>query len=134
MALRYMLSDTELSTGEAVRSESKWTLALAKKVLVCLLLTAAVVVWAYTYHCWRPIKGFPARKPSPSKGPLTGIIYNPERPAAILFGRLVHEGDVIDGYEVVRIRRDEVELAKDGNQLVERVYKQQSENEPHPQR
>ena len=48
MALRYMLSDTELSTGEAVRSESKWTLALAKKVLVCLLLTAAVVVWAYT--------------------------------------------------------------------------------------
>ena len=134
MVLRYMVSDTELSTGEAVRPETKRTLAVASRARLCLLLTAAVVVWAYAYHCWRPIKGFPAWKSSPSKRPVTGIIYNPEKPAAILFGRIVHEGDVIDGYEVIRIHRDEVELAKDGNQIVERVYKQRSENEPGSQR
>jgi hypothetical protein len=53
---------------------------------------------------------------------VTGIMHSEGRPRAIVHGRVVCEGDIIDGYEVVDIRAHEVEFEKNGQRLVERAY------------
>ena len=57
-----------------------------------------------------------------NKGIVTGIIYNAENPSAIVCGEVVHEGDIVGDYKVVRICREKVELNKKGKLIVKYVH------------
>jgi type II secretory pathway component PulC len=48
-------------------------------------------------------------------------MYNPENPCAIIGGEVVHEGETIGGYRVIKIHRDRVELEKNGKRITEPV-------------
>ena len=55
-----------------------------------------------------------AQLPKPAKGMITGIIYSENSPSALLNSQIIHEGDIIQGIKVVKIRKGAVEFEKDG--------------------
>ena len=48
---------------------------------------------------------------------LKGIIFDKENPTAIINGEIYREGDLIEGFRVVRITKDGVKLVSRNNQL-----------------
>ncbi len=48
---------------------------------------------------------------------LKGIIFDKENPMAIINGEVYREGDLIEGFRVVRITKDGVKLVSSNNQL-----------------
>ena len=58
-----------------------------------------------------------------SKLDVTGIMYYDENPAAIISGKVVHEGDVVQNCKVVKIHKNKVELQKDGKSLTKHISK-----------
>ena len=56
--------------------------------------------------------------PSGGRLSLDGIVYSEENPAAVINGRVVRTGSFIEGFEVVRIRSDRVELRDEETTLV----------------
>jgi|GEM_PF-4362950 len=48
---------------------------------------------------------------------LTGIIYSPESPVAVIGGKIVKTGQIVANHKVVAIHKESVELKKDGNVL-----------------
>ncbi len=48
---------------------------------------------------------------------LNGIMYSPTLPQAILDGTMVSEGDVINGFSVIKILPDSVRLASEGEEF-----------------
>lgn len=56
--------------------------------------------------------------PSGGRLSLDGIVYSEENPAAVINGRVVRTGSFVEGFEVVRIRSDRVELRDEETTLV----------------
>ena len=56
--------------------------------------------------------------PSGARLSLDGIVYSDANPAAVVNGRVVSVGSFVEGYEVVRIRPDRVELEDRGSRIV----------------
>jgi hypothetical protein len=56
-----------------------------------------------------------------NKTALTGILYSEDNPTAIIGGKIVKEGDIINGMKVVKIHRDRVEFEKDGKKWTQRA-------------
>jgi len=116
------MSNVELAKGKAVQPK-KSKASLKKRVKLCFLLVANVIVLTVVYTLWV------TERPPPyvwelfmtNRGMVTGIIYNMENPSAIVHGEIVHEGDTVNGYKVLKIHRREVELEKDGKTLTKRV-------------
>ena len=127
MALRYMVSDTDLAAGRvSVPEEQPVTVvksptASRKRLWFLLLLLANVISWTYLYALWSGRQSDILRFLPFNRAMVTGIIYHEENPCAIVRHRVVYEGDTIDGYKVVKINRDEVELEKDGKILTKQV-------------
>lgn len=71
------------------------------------ILPAAVAVAAAA----APPKPLPALK-------LSGTVAGGKRPLAVINGRFLRNGEVIDGYEVVSISRDRVTLQGEGRKVV----------------
>jgi thioredoxin 1 len=46
--------------------------------------------------------------------PLTAIVYAEDNPLAMVGGKIVHEGDIIDGVKVVRIHKQKVDFERSG--------------------
>ena len=61
-----------------------------------------------------------ANLPPSSEGPLaadrtvTGILFSPYRPSAVVGSQVLYEGDATQGVTVVRIYRDKVQFERDG--------------------
>lgn len=55
----------------------------------------------------------PAAIPAKAVPDLTGIMYLPTSPQAVINGRTVKEGDVVDGYTVMKIYPESVKLSSD---------------------
>jgi hypothetical protein len=64
-----------------------------------------------------------ARKLSPY-GVITGIIYAEEKSSVTINGKVIHEGETIDGVKVVKIYRDKVEFEENENRWTQRVRQQ----------
>lgn len=62
------------------------------------------------YHA-APAAEQPKRKPGPE---LSGIMYTPTRPQAVINGQTVYQGESVDGYTVVKIYPDCVKLTLNG--------------------
>ncbi|MHC4462408.1 MAG: thioredoxin family protein [Planctomycetota bacterium] len=83
--------------------------------LYALLLAFAVVIVAgAAYYFWPVIKGLPVITKAAgvfnNDVSLTGIFYTERKPAAVVNGKIVHEGDVIDGVRVLKILKHKVEF------------------------
>jgi hypothetical protein len=128
MVLKYMTVNTSLSDDKAVRpagpaAQQEECVSRPYKKTKCLLLLAAnLVIWIVVYNVWAGEARIPIWEfLTANRGMVTGIMYHQENPCAIVFGEVVHEGDSIEGYKVVEIRREEVEFEKDGESLIKRV-------------
>jgi hypothetical protein len=58
---------------------------------------------------------------SPKKVALKGILYSEGNSSAIIDGKIVKEGDIINGIKVAKIHKDRVEFEKDGENWTQRT-------------
>jgi hypothetical protein len=96
---------------------------LKRRKKLWLLLVANLIIYSVVFAFW--IDGGKNRiwgLLTANRGMVSGIMYNAEKPCAIVYGEVVDEGDTINGYKVVKIYRDRVELEKDGKNLVKAVH------------
>lgn len=127
MALRYMVSDTDLAEGRVSVPEEepvavvKSRTSSRKRLWFLLLLLVNTIFWTYLCTLWTGTQSKLLRLLPFNRTMVSGIIYHEENPSAIVWDRVVYEGDTIDGYKVVRIDKDEVEFVKDGKTLTKRV-------------
>ena len=87
------------------------------KMQFLLLLLSNVIVFTLVYYLWTGWDYLTV-----NRSMVTGIMYNAEKPCAIIYGKVVHEGDTVNGYRVVRIHRTKVELVKGGKVFTRRVH------------
>ena len=103
-----ILKDTEqlqTNPSQAVRKKSKTT----RRAFLVVLVVALVGVLI-----WKMPKPLPMGKTyKPGNPALGGILYNDERPSAMIDGKILHEGEYLGPYKVINIYRDKVELARD---------------------
>lgn len=62
-----------------------------------------------------------AELPKPAKGTITGIAYSENSASALLNSEIIHEGDIIQGIKVVKIRKGAVDFEKNGNRWTQRI-------------
>lgn len=115
----------------------KSTPAPMSKLKIFLLVLVNVALLAYAYNRWAPESFWRPGKSSSGSGKIipslnifstskvkvTGIMYYDENPAALVSGRVVYEGDVVEGCTVVKIYEDKVEFLKDGRHFTEKLTK-----------
>jgi hypothetical protein len=146
-----MVSDTDLVKGELRQPEMeveqpkrravqparevaqpKRSMPSSKKnVKLGLFLMVIVILGLVVYYLWTAdlispiLESLPTNKllvKAPLKqGWLTSIVYSEGNASAIVSDRVVHEGDMIDGYKVVKIHRDKVEFEKNGKIFTKQV-------------
>lgn len=89
------------------------------------ILMAIVVLGAVGYYLWTADLISPALDILPIgriKVTVTAILYDEENASAIVDGIVVREGDIIEGYKVVKIHEDEVEFEKKGKRFTKKIY------------
>ena len=145
MVLKYMVSDTDLVKGEVkqpptenIQPEKKvvsdwrkqtckpnWSSSSTKrnkKLWFCLL--AIGILGAAAYYIWTADLITPALELLPNgKLEVTAIVHGEENPSAIVSESVVSEGDVINGYKVVKIHADKVDFEKNGKTYTRKLYK-----------
>jgi hypothetical protein len=145
MVLKYMVSDTDLRKGELrppemeveqpareVAQPKKSIPSSQKNVkLKLFFLTVIVILGMVVYYLWTADLISPILESLPTykvlvkapleQGWLTSIVYSDENATAMVSDRIVHEGDVVDGYKVVKIYRDKVEFEKNGKIFTKQV-------------
>jgi hypothetical protein len=151
MVLKYMVTDTDLAKGGLgpPETEAKQSKAKAeepeKKVAsdwrrqTCspkwgngssrrnkkfwFFLMAILVLGAVGYYLWTAGIISSALEIMPTgKIKVTAIVFGEENASAIVDGSVVHEGDIIEGYKVVKIHREEVEFERKGKRFTRKIY------------
>jgi hypothetical protein len=115
----------ELDQPKRNRPSSKKSMKLRLFLMVIVILGIAV------YYLWTADLISPILESLPTykvlvkapleQGWLTSIVYSDENATAMVSDRIVHEGDVVDGYKVVKIYRDKVEFEKNGKIFTKQV-------------
>ena len=105
---------------------SKKSVKLRLFLMVIVVLGIALYYYLWTSDLISPIlKSLPTNKlfvKAPlEQGWLTSIVYSGENASAMVSDRIVHEGDMIDGYKVVKIHKDKVEFEKNGEIFTKQV-------------
>jgi hypothetical protein len=158
MVLQYMLSDPVSANREPPKDEpakrqttkcetkAKQTdvsapkrIITKRRVLICLLLLAYLIVAVAGYNLWTAEKGAPVWKsltagifdnlqPAEAEedaqmplGTVAGIIYSEENPSVLINHELIREGDITHSVKVVKISKREVEFEKDGERWTQKV-------------
>ncbi len=150
MALKYIGQEVTAVKTEVIRpsTASFHTKKLQKKpvnkLLFCVLILATLLTLNIVYNGIVCEKGTPLNKcimtnsifdlwgmgkkiPFVQKvvnknyGVITGILYSEDKPVAVVSGKLVNEGMVIDGVKIVKIHKDNVEFQKDGRLWSQRI-------------
>ena len=151
MVFKYMVADTELVNGKASKpqkqnvqitkvpapSKKKNVSSPIKKVKFCLLIVTNIILFSYLYNHLAP-ETFPRpweNIPIPGRNipsldfltmnnlDVTGIMYYDENPAAIVSGKVVHEGDTLDNCKVIKIHKDKIDFLKDGRHFTKNLSK-----------
>ena len=147
MVLRYMVSDTDLRKGELRPPEmeveqpvrevaqpkrsipsSQKNVKLKLFFLMVIVILGMVVYYLWTADLISPIlESLPINKGLENtpfeQGWLTSIVYSEENASAMVSNKIVHEGDMINGYKVVKIHRDKVEFEKNGTIIIKQLKK-----------
>jgi len=144
MVLRYMVSDTDLTrvelgqpakeveqsarravqpVSEVIQPQCRMT--SSRKSMKLWFFLIAVVLGVVGYYLWTANWKTPDLEFwAANKVIVTGIIYHPENPSAIVSGRVVYEGDMIEGYKIVKIHKDKVQFEKKGKSFTKAVQHQ----------
>ena len=138
MVLRYMVSGSDLADSKVVQSRKKPVRVKEKRVSSTtkkfsvsvrgfgfwfLLVVVVVVVWG-SLHKSVTGRSLPIwYYLTANKSMVTGIAYNSQNRTAIVRGRVVHEGEVVAGFKVVKIYRDKVEFEKNGKTIIKHMNK-----------
>lgn len=129
MVLKYMMSDADYQERKIIQPEinavrpKRKPSPLKKRKKFWLLLAANLLVYSVFFSFWiDSARNRIWELLTANRSMVSGIIYNAEEPCAIIYGEVVHEGDKVNGYRVVRIYKDKVELEKDGQNLVKAVH------------
>ena len=151
MVLKYMITDTDLAEGglgppekeddkpkaRAKPSEKKvvsdWRKGMdapkwadgssRRNTKLWFFLFAVAVLGAVGYYLWRADLLSPALDMLPTgKVTVSAIVYGEEGASAIVNGNVVHEGDTIEGYKVIKIHREEVEFERKGKRFKRKIY------------
>jgi uncharacterized protein HemX len=143
MVLRYMVSDTDLVKVEFKKPEKEVLQprrkdvqptrkviqpkrnrpSSKKSVKLRLFLMVTVILGIAVYYLWTTdltssdLESLPTNK----EVLVTSIVYSEQDASAVVLDRIVHEGDMIDGYKVVKIHKDKVEFEKDGESYTKQV-------------
>ncbi|HUU19647.1 MAG TPA: hypothetical protein VMW72_21030 [Sedimentisphaerales bacterium] len=144
MVLKYMVSGTDLEKPELRQPETEVDQprrkavqpareviqpksirpSSRKRVKLWLLLMTIVILGVVVYCLWpaglisSTLESLPTNKVA-----VRAIVYSEENASAIVSDRIVHEGDMINGYKVAKIYRDKVEFEKDGKSFTKQVSK-----------
>ncbi len=143
MVLRYMVSDTDLVKVELKKPEkevlrpgrkgvqptrkldqSKRNKPSSKKSMkLRLFLMVIVVLGIAVYYLWTADLTSPNLESLPTNKEVvvTSIVYSEQDASAVVSDRIVHDGDMIDGYKVVKIHSGKVEFEKDGESNTKHV-------------
>jgi hypothetical protein len=144
MVLKYMVSDTDLVKGELKQPQTgdkqpekkvvsdwrmqtckpKWSSSsTGKSRKLWFFLMAIGILGAAAYYCWTADLLTPALELLPTgKLEVTAIVHGEENPSAIVSESVVSEGDVINGYKVIKIHADKVEFEKNGKTYTRKLY------------
>ena len=106
--------------------ESKRNVTPPKKNMkFWFFLMAIAVLGAAAYYLWttdRIPSSLDFLPTTANKIVVTAIVHGEENASAVVSGRVVREGDTIDGYKVVSINKDNVEFEKNGKRFTKQVY------------
>ena len=95
-----------------------------RKVKLWLFLTIIACLGVFFYYLWTADFISPALDMLHSdEVVVTAIVHGDDKATAVISGSVVHEGDVVNGYTVVKIQKEKVELEKNGRRLTKQVYK-----------
>jgi hypothetical protein len=101
--------------------------------LIVLIVLGSAMAWGIASRLWPKSKSGVGIAPkaaavsrkkitySPKEIKLTAILYSEEKSSAIINGKIVKEGDTINGAKVVKIHADGVELERDGVKWTQRA-------------
>ena len=145
MVLKYMVSDTDLGKGELRLPEmeveqprrraaqparedaqpKRSMLSSIKSMKLKLFLMVIVILGIAVYYLWTADLISPILESlhTNKEVVVTSIVYSEENASAMVSDRIVREGDMIDGYKVVKIHRDKVEFEKNGRIFTKQVNK-----------
>ena len=116
MVLEYLKSEPGLPAQEVTQPKIHMTLLKGQKAKIQfgLLLAANVILAAIVYNLYATKENAIGRFFTSREEMITGIFYCPENPCAIVNDEIVHEGDMVGKYRVIKIHKDKVELEKRG--------------------
>lgn len=130
-----MVSGSDLAESKVVQSRKKPVRVKEKRIRSTgkrfsvsvrglgfwFLLVVVVVIWGSMYKSVTGKKLPIWYYLTANKSMVTGIAYNSQNRTAIVRGRVVHEGDVVAGYKVVKIYKDKVEFEKNGETIIKHL-------------
>ena len=146
MVLKYMVSDTDLAKGDLGQPETKveqpekkavsdwrrqscapkWDKQSSRRNMkFWYFLITVMILGAVGYYLWTAGLISPALDflpTSTNKVVVTAIVYGEENASAVVSGSVVHEGDIVEGFKVVKIYEDKVEFEKKGKSFTKQVY------------
>ena len=88
--------------------------------LITVMILGAVGYYLWTAGLISPALDF--LPTSTNKVVVTAIVYGEENASAVVSGSVVHEGDIVEGFKVVKIYEDKVEFEKKGKSFTKQVY------------
>ena len=107
------------------RIEPKWAAPSSKKSLKSwFFLMAIAVLCGVGYYLWTAdlvptsLDFLPT---SMNKLVVTAVVYGEENASAVVSGNVVREGDMVEGFKVVKIHQDKVEFEKKGKSITKKV-------------
>ena len=145
MVLRYMVSDTDLAKVEFKEPEKeimqpgkkgvqptrkpdqpKRNKLLSKQsVKSRLFLIVGVILGIAVHYFWTAELPSPDLESSPANKKeeilVTSIVHSEQGASAVVYDKIVYEGDMIGDYKVVKIHRDKVDFEKDGESYTKQV-------------
>jgi len=129
MVLHYTISDTQLAEASMVKriklapDNRHRRYSRNRKIAFLTLTVVNVIIWTFVYEiCPKkepPIADF--SQTTTTLGPVTGIMYSKDKPSAIIRGKAVYQGDIVDGFKILKIGRREVIFEKDGRAISKQV-------------
>lgn len=143
MVLKYMVSDTDLVKVELKKPEKEVLQPRRKDVQPTrkfdqpkqnkpsskqsvkfrFFLMVIVILGIAVYYLWTADLTSPDLESLPANEEVvvTSIVHSEQDASAVVSDRIVYEGDMIDGYNVVKIHRDKVDFEKDGESYTKHV-------------
>jgi hypothetical protein len=105
--------------------DPQWAAKSSKKNMkLWFFLMAIGILCGVGYYVWTAdlvpssLDFLPTSK---SKLVLTVIVYSEENASAVVAGKVVREGEMIEGFKVVKIYEDKVEFEKKGKSFTKKV-------------